>query len=313
MTISFIGTGALASGLALALHARGYHIEELVYHSVSSRARAKTLAAAVKAQAVALTDATLHADIIWIAAPDGAIAECAATLAKRKELKWKSRIVLHSSAALSSDVLVPLRRLGASVASLHPMMTFPRASKNHPSAPDLSGVFFAFETSSPRDQRSTRACKQVVRALDGELFTLRSSDKPLYHAFGALVSPLLISHLAAASEVAALTKVKPEQARRIMRPIIERTLQNFYAHGPDAALSGPLVRGDLETIGKHLDALSRSPHELDVYRALSLYAAEALQVAKPIELRALLTAETSSRKAKARSASGPSKTTSSTS
>src|SRR6476660_4563402 len=121
--ITLIGAGNLAQAMGPALRAAGYRIDAVAgRQTASSRRRAAMLAKSVGARAILLEQAAPIADIIWICHTDDALADTARSLARRPG--WRGKTVFHSSGALSSDVLTPLRRAGAHVASLHPMMTF---------------------------------------------------------------------------------------------------------------------------------------------------------------------------------------------
>src|SRR4051794_27497291 len=126
-SIAIVGPGALGSAVARALHASGYTVAEIVSRdNAASLRHARELARVVGARATTFTQARLDADVVWLCVPDDAIADCARVLARRRDVEWRGRIVLHSSGALSSSLLQPLARRGAAIGSLHPMMTFVR-------------------------------------------------------------------------------------------------------------------------------------------------------------------------------------------
>ncbi len=260
--------------LVPALREAGYAVEEIVSRdSAQSRGRARRLARAAGARAVTMDTARLQAEAIWFCVNDGAIAACALELAARTD--WSGRIALHSSGALSSDELEPLRRLGARVASLHPMMTFVRNSR-----PSLARVGFAVEG----DRAAIAVAKTIGEDLGGEVFALRKSVKPLYHAWGAFGSPLLVMELALGERVARAAGLSAAAAKKILEPMVRRTIDNYFAHGAAAAFSGPLVRGDVETVRRHLQELSRVPGAREVYLALAGSALKTLPVARKREM-----------------------------
>src|SRR6516225_1864656 len=122
-TVGLIGAGNLASVLGPALHSSGYRIEFVAFrNATSSLKRAMALAKRLVSRAVRLEQAGPDSDIIWLCHTDDSLPQTAEQLARRPG--WRSKIVFHSSGALSSDVLAPLKRAGAHTASLHPMMTF---------------------------------------------------------------------------------------------------------------------------------------------------------------------------------------------
>ena len=148
----------------------------------------------------------------------------------------------------------------------------------------FDGVTFALEG----DAAAKKAAAKIARDLGGTSFELRKADKPLYHALGAFSSPLLIAHLAAAEKIGKKLGLKPERTRRVIGPILQKTLQNYLEHGAAAALSGPLVRGDVETIRKNLHALEGVPMAKEIFLALGKMAARELPVKRKAEIIRLL-------------------------
>jgi predicted short-subunit dehydrogenase-like oxidoreductase (DUF2520 family) len=159
---------------------------------------------------------------------------------------------------------------GASVAAVHPMMSFPTRTPV-----PLQGVPFAVEA----DAAGRRILNAIVRRIGGRPFAVKGAHKALYHAAGVLSSPLLVSHLAAAQHTAALAGFDPGQARRFIEPIVRATLDNFFLRGGAKSFSGPIARGDVQTIRLHLQALEPHPMLAGVYRSLALYALDALPAA----------------------------------
>jgi predicted short-subunit dehydrogenase-like oxidoreductase (DUF2520 family) len=279
--IAIVGAGTLGSALARALHAAGYRISEIIYRDGDSRRRARRLATQFRSRAVARGQACWAADVVWLCVPDSRIAACARGIAGLAE--WRGKIVLHPSGALASDELQALRRRGAAVAAAHPLMTFVRRS-----SPGLSGVPFGIEG----DAVAVRAARRMVRDLGGQSFALRRKDKVLYHAWGAFASPLLIALLASAEQVAMAAGVRSQAAaRKRMLPILQQTVRNYDALGSAEAFSGPLVRGDVATVRRHVEALSQLPGARQVYVALAQAALETLPVRRRRELEKALPAK----------------------
>lgn len=276
--IAIVGAGNLGSALARALHRAGYRVREIIYRDGSSPQRARRLAAQVGGAAARFSAARLVADVVWLCVPDSSIAECARELAKVAD--WRGKIALHPSGALPSDELQPLRSRGATVAAAHPMMTFVRRS-----SPALAGTPFAIEG----EARAVRMARRMVRDLGGESFAIHQQDKALYHAWGAFASPLMISLLASAEQVAMAAGARsPAAARRRMLPILKQTLRNYGALGPADSFSGPLVRGDVATVRRHLQALRKLPSARALYMALAQAALQVLPVRKRGELEKAL-------------------------
>jgi predicted short-subunit dehydrogenase-like oxidoreductase (DUF2520 family) len=257
-TITLIGAGNLAQALGPALKTAGYMIDFIVAReTASSRRRAAMLARLLDARTQPLNDAGPASDIIWICHTDDALAETAKLLARKPG--WAGKIVLHSSGALSSDVLLPLKRKGASTASLHPMMTFvPGAT------PRMEEVPFAVEG----DSRAVSVARKIVRDLGAESFPIKKAAKPLYHALGSFSSPMIVAALVTAERVGRGAGLTASQTRRVMAPILHQTVKNYAERGAAAAFSGPIKRGDLNTVLRHLKELKSIPGASEVYRAL---------------------------------------------
>ena len=275
-SITLIGAGNLASALAMALHAAGYRIDEIVSRP-SSRQRAERLARSVRARVFTGSNATLSADIIWFCVNDDAIRDCAFEYAPKTD--WKGKIGLHSSGALGSDELRALRRRGAAVASVHPMMTFVTGK-----AASMKGIAFALEG----EARAVQAAQAIARDLGGHPFQIRKENKVLYHAMGAFCSPLVIALLATGEKVARQAKVPPAELQRVIQPILQRTLENYVRQGAAASFSGPINRGDVATVRKHLAALKKVPQARQIYLAVARAAVGALPVRNKAQLERLL-------------------------
>ncbi len=219
---------------------------------------------------ITLDRAQLQADVLWLCVPDGAIAQVTRRLVQRVNVRGSSlegQIVVHSSGALSSEVLKAAAQAGASVASVHPVMSFPTRKPV-----SLQGVPFGVEA----DAASRRILNAIIRRIGGRPFAIKAASKALYHAVGVLSSPLLVSHLAAAQQTAALAGFTSREARRLIEPIARATLDNFFLRGAGKSFSGPIARGDAQTIRLHLQALEPHPILAGVYRSLALYALAAL-------------------------------------
>jgi predicted short-subunit dehydrogenase-like oxidoreductase (DUF2520 family) len=256
-------------------------MREIVSRSDAESLRAaRLLAKQVGATAVSQLSHNSSAEVVWICVPDDLIATVAEEIAGRG--KWKSKIVLHSSGALGSDVLLPLKNAGAFAASAHPLMSFVRGAK-----PDFSGVPFALEG----DTKATTIAGAIVRSLGAKPFRIERARKAAYHAFGFFSSPLLVALIAAAQQVAGLAGLTEREALELMEPIIRRSIDNCFRQSPSEAFSGPLRRGDIETIRKHLNVLSQRPELLAVYRALSGIALRELPVGNRKDLARTLESE----------------------
>jgi predicted short-subunit dehydrogenase-like oxidoreductase (DUF2520 family) len=308
--VTIVGFGNWGTALALALHGAGVSIVEIVTRGEprAQTAPNRKLVRALGARLTSLDRASFDADILWICTPDASIARVSAKIASKiqrmkrtagtgsktaAKLRPTTRIVFHSSGALASSQLAAFKIGGASLAAVHPLMTFPRrdpAAVLRARSPitaatfPLDGVPFAIQG----EAIACRSARHLVRALHGLPFILQERDKPLYHAFGAFTSPLLVAMLTAATATGAAAGLNPREVRCLMRPIVERSVANFFNNGPEKSFSGPLARGDSGTVARHLAVLEKHPSLIDIYRQLSLYALAALPGTNKGQLRKLL-------------------------
>jgi predicted short-subunit dehydrogenase-like oxidoreductase (DUF2520 family) len=254
--IAIVGPGNLGTALSFSLSRGGYAIDAVIARK-TSLAKAHELAQRVGSRAVS-TLAGSRANVVWLCVPDAEIAAVARSL--ENTLPWKGKIALHSSGALTSDELGALRRHGAAVASVHPLMTFVPGSR-----PSLASVPFAIEG----DAAAVRVARRTVRDLGGQAYSIRKRDKAAYHAWCTFASPLFTALLATTQEVAGIAGVEPGAAAKRMIPILLQTLANYASFGAGGAFSGPIVRGDVDTVKRHLRVLRKTPLAREVYSALA--------------------------------------------
>ena len=133
------------------------------------------------------------------------------------------------------------------------------------------------------------AAKKIARDLGAAPVAIRKKDKVAYHAFATMICPLLVSLLAASEKVAALGGIREREARRRMMPIIRQTLRNYEKLGPAGAFSGPIVRGDAETIREHLSVMKTIPAAKNAYATLAKAALEFLPNRNRKEMMRLVT------------------------
>src|SRR6266852_3393948 len=163
-TIAIVGAGSLATFLAVVLNDAGFTITEIIARDTPrSRRHARALAAKVGARTVTAHSAALDATLLWFCVPDREIRRAASALAghlaaraaahTKNRVLNKVRFAFHSSGALLSRELEPLRKADIAVTSVHPLMTF--VSGTHPS---LTGVPFAIEG----DAAAMQVARQIV-------------------------------------------------------------------------------------------------------------------------------------------------------
>jgi len=257
--VSIIGTGRLGTTLAVALAARGYTVRSLVARRVqSARKAASLLDADVQVLAAKQLRSLIGADLFLITVPDDQIQGVARDLS---EINADRRVTaLHTSGALSSDALAPLRDKGWHTGSIHPLMS---VSGKRDGEASLRGAFWSVEG----DKSALRTGKEIVRDLGGKSFSIRAEDKPLYHAAAVMVSGNVTALFDVALEMLGECGLDGKTARAILLPLIASTVRNLETKDPARALTGTFSRGDVMTVKRHLHAL-KNKEQRDLYRLL---------------------------------------------
>ena len=266
-SLSIVGAGRVGRTLGKRLRRLGWRVGAVVARSpATSRIAVREIGAGKPYSR--LVPEILDSNVILLSTPDGAISGVAAALAEFDETKLRGKIVLHTSGALDRTVLAPLARRGASTGSIHPMQTFTGRG-----VPKLEKVIFAVEG----DPGAANVARTIARSLGGVPITIKSKNKPAYHAAGALVAGHGLGLIEAATQVLLKLGFKRRAATRALLPLMRQMLDNFERLGPQESWTGPVSRGDFETVAKHTKALRRHPPEFeDAYAALALLAGRVL-------------------------------------
>jgi predicted short-subunit dehydrogenase-like oxidoreductase (DUF2520 family) len=263
-----VGAGRLGLALGLALHRSGA-FASLAYSGRRSHPPPHPLfegaspAASYRAGLEVPPEAVAG---IVLAVHDAAIHGVAAALA---ELPLERTVpVLHASGALSVDALAPLAARGHPVGGMHALAAIADAVAG---ADRLRGATFGVEGEG--DARALAEC--IVRGCGGRVVIVPSAGKPLYHAAAVFAANYAVVLLGVAERLMAEAGVPPVEARSALAALAAGAVENVSARGPSSALTGPVARGDAETVRLHLARLSVADRPL-----YSLLAREALALAR---------------------------------
>ncbi len=260
MNFNIIGAGRLGKNIALALSASG--LGTLLAVCNQSKASAETCCAQLGfGMAVAHAHDLPLADVLWIACNDDAIP---AVMDQLVNCSFNSgTLVIHCSGVLSSSVLSPLKDKGCLIASFHPMKPFPAT---YLSKEAFQGVECVIEG-------DTAACswlKSTFEALQAQVNTIHPSAKATYHAAACLIANYLVTLSASGEELLLESGISAAQAQEVIIGLIQSTLDNLKQKQPSAAsLTGPLLRGDVNTLAMHLAAID-NPIIKNLYKAAGL-------------------------------------------
>lgn len=197
------------------------------------------------------------AEIVLLCVPDAQIGAAAQAVAR----EGAARSVGHVSGATPLAALEPARRAGAELFALHPLQTFAGASD-----PTLAGAGCAIAGSSPR---AVALARTLAVRLGMTAFEIDEGRRPAYHAAASIASNFLVTLQATAEAVAADAGFAPAEARALLAPLVRQTVDNWAADGPEAALTGPVARGDERTVAAQRAAVAAAdPALLSLFDAL---------------------------------------------
>ena len=262
--VSIIGAGRLGTTLAVALARRGYSIRSVVSRlAQNARKAAKLLDDNPRALAANRMRDLQPTGVFLITTPDDQIASVAAELSGLESKANRKLTALHTSGALSAEVLAVLRQKGWNTGSIHPLIS---VSDSRDGTTPLRGAFWSVEG----DKGALRVGRAIVRDLEGRSFSIRSEDKPLYHAAAVMAAGNVVALFDVALEMLGQCGLSRKTARSILLPLIASTVHNLENMDPADALTGSFSRGDVETVKRHLAALKskKLSDALDLYRLL---------------------------------------------
>ena len=192
-----------------------------------------------------------------ITTPDGVISEVWDCIAG---YELTGKILCHCSGSLSSNVFSGIEQTGAVGCSIHPMYAF---SDRFTSYQNFSTAYLVAEGMPA----AYEPLAQVFRELGHTVLYLRAENKVKYHAAAAMVSNDMIALFQTVLNLLEQCGFAREDSVGLLRPLVMGNVSNMLDKGPVAALTGPVDRGDTETVHKHLDALADSEAG-EVYRVL---------------------------------------------
>ncbi|MDX1420883.1 MAG: DUF2520 domain-containing protein [Rubricoccaceae bacterium] len=259
--VALIGAGAMGRALALRLNDRGYPVLGVVSRT---RAKAEALAQAVGAPVASdrLLDLPPEARLVFLCVGDGAIADVAESLTGVRHA-WRETVVVHCSGALPAAALEPLVQEGAAALSFHPL----QAISPDADARALDGAYVGLEG----DPKAVAAGIELAVGLGLRYLVLTPEAKPRYHLAATLASNFLVTLLGMVQEVLVSLDIDRADGFALIEPLLRGTLDNLAHLPPEEALTGPVVRGDLETLRRHGLALRQHlPQLVPAYAALTV-------------------------------------------
>ena len=261
MKIGFIGAGKVGTAMGIFFKQNNLTLSGyLSRRETSSQGAAKATDAAVFFDLPSLVSAS---DVIFITTGDDQISTVINQLIQTACLTGHHTLV-HTSGALSTDLFDSILASGGGVCSLHPIMSFAdpiTASLN------LKQTVFTLEG----NDKGLADAQRILKLTDNRYFVIDKHNKVLYHAAACILSNYLVTLIDSGFELLKSTGIANDEITRAFMPLITATLGNIEKSGTVNALTGPLVRGDENTIGKHIEAIkTQTPEFLALYQTMGL-------------------------------------------
>lgn len=261
LTVTIIGTGAV--GLALADF---FRTKNIPIRSVWNSREGTVFFGSGKEETIGRNLPANESEtgvMVFITVPDDSINTICGQLAEKK-INWKGRSVIHCSGNLTSEECLPLAEEGAKTVSMHPIQTFQKG--------DGMKRFRGITVSLEGDSGLTKNLAGLVQGMGASPLLIGKEQKRSLHIAAVFASNYLVS-LMDTSETY-LREKGIHNGLDILEPLILQTLENILNLGTTDALTGPVARGDIASIRKHLDALEGKPEVKEMYRVLGKKALE---------------------------------------
>ncbi|NPV92593.1 MAG: DUF2520 domain-containing protein [Firmicutes bacterium] len=240
--VGIIGAGTVGTAVATILKQQGY---TLVGVYDLDREKAGRLSSALNVPAFGRpAELGQASEVLFLTTNDGAITPAAEEIAREGGFR-QGQYVIHMSGALTSEALAPAAAQGAIALSVHPLQSFANSEQ---AIKILPGSIFSIEG----DPEGMSLAQRIVEAMGGRFFPIRKESKPLYHAGACVASNYLVTLVSQAVELLVISGIPREMCLPALLPLVEGTLHNIKQIGIPQALTGPIARGDISTISKHL-------------------------------------------------------------
>jgi len=276
--MGIIGSGVVGTAVGVVLNTKGYEITGV--HDIKSESTRQLVERIGCTAYLAPQDVARSADILFITTSDSMIQEVVDKLADSQAFH-QGQVIVHMSGAQSSEILDRAKEFGAHVLSVHPLQSFANLEG---AIANLPGSVFSIEG----DRTAYNAAVCIVESLGGEYFFIDRKAKPLYHAGACVVSNYLVTLLDLGTKLLESTGIPASMATRALLPLVHGTINNVENIGVPKALTGPIARGDISTIYKHLDCMEEmAPDLVKLYTLLGYYTAPIAQEKGTIDQKAV--------------------------
>lgn len=265
LKIAIIGAGKVGTTLGKILAEEGERVACIVSRTLRS-ARAAGKFIGCRTVTTSLEKIPADVNLIMITTPHGAVRDVARSLA-RLERPFRRVAVCHASGMLTADALDPLRNAGATVFSFHPLQTFPREFPPADIVPNARGITYGVDGTAA----ALRTARMLAAKLRGRVFPVPPEMREFYHAACVVASNHLTALFGILSLMVNRMAPRGKDSLGVFFPIIMATIANVRMSSPEEALTGPIARGGVETVARHLAAIEEfAPELVPFYAMMSL-------------------------------------------
>lgn len=259
--ISVIGMGALGKALCRSFLQKGLNLK-----SVFSRSSG-TFSYQLQAYDIQSFPSTLQSTgrLIFLTVPDDSIADTAHRLSALAT-SFSGYTIVHCSGQKTTSALKLLAEKGAVTGVFHPLQTFTGNEESEA----FQEIYFDIEG----PPQAIDLLSKVADLLDAHSFEVTPEQKPWLHASAVMASNYVVALLHVAEKIAESGGLPTSQTRKMLLPLVRQSLNNAGGEDLSAALSGPIARGDIETVKDHLLLLQKDTDHGELYKQLGKIAVE---------------------------------------
>jgi predicted short-subunit dehydrogenase-like oxidoreductase (DUF2520 family) len=279
--IAIVGAGKVGTVLGRVLVENGEKIVCVVSRTMKS---AKVAGKFLRCKNVSdsLTAIPSSTDLIYITTPHEAIEDVVRGLAWFGDIDFRRLSVCHASGMLTARALAPVAERGATVFSFHPLQTFPRDFRPKDIVPTARGIYYAVDGTP----KAVKTARQFARKLEGKVIVVKPEMRAFYHAACVVGSNHLTTVMSILESMFKRFGSSEKDFFKVFQPILISTLRNVKLSSPQAALTGPVARGGVETVAGHFASIKKLAPEL-----LPYFGTLTLETARLAERKGSLTKE----------------------
>ncbi|MFC1812614.1 Rossmann-like and DUF2520 domain-containing protein [Thermodesulfobacteriota bacterium] len=262
-SFAIVGCGKVGTALGVFLTRAGYRAAGFASKSLSSAKLAAETIPSTHYSDVPW-EITRKADVVFITTPDGVIQDVCNSISQNRGFA-NNAVVFHCSGALPSTILSNAKKCSAFTGSMHPLQSFASVDFN-------VNPFRSIVISIEGENKAVNVAKEIAANLKATTVTILTEAKTLYHASAVTASNYLVTLIDLALRLICAAGIADRDAFHVLKPLIEGTLANIEKTGTMEALTGPIVRGDVETVEKHVEEIgAKLPDLLPLYKTFGFY------------------------------------------